>query len=318
MVDVKGTQERNRALGNYLTQWSGLTKELLDYAPSYAEVQSKVINIIKDKVIVGHDLRHDFKVIGVFHPARLMRDSSIYPPFMIDTKNRKTGKPCKRSDKLKELARKHLGIVIQNGAHSAEEDAKASIGLYNIHKGEWDKQFDGFECKYPLSLDGTLGVQEYNDIVYNFNSQLKGVRRPTIAIPLCIFLVCLGVVLIFSSSLFYEIDYFVEGCFICIIATLYYLTVRVCRFGNAFLRGMAQALTQSNIAYNSRGIHFSLEMKTKTKPHNGKDMVFTKYFVYQPQYQPIPNIDSTDIPYEMPQPHSNSQYCSLLNKQDQV
>jgi len=77
----------------------------------------------KPRLLVGHDLWHDLRCLGISHPVHLQRDTAIYPPL-----RRANG----QRQKLRELCHLHLGWRIQasDGPHCPQEDATAAMRLY--------------------------------------------------------------------------------------------------------------------------------------------------------------------------------------------
>eukprot|EP01133_Synstelium_polycarpum_P016369 gene16369-19477_t len=114
-----------------------MTKQMLDKAPPFLEVQKKVATIIKDKIIIGHDIKSDLKVLMLSHSIQLWRDASRYPPFLV-SKVGGDGKSFKKVQELKELAHEHLCATIHNVPRSSEDDALACLGLYQKHKKAWE------------------------------------------------------------------------------------------------------------------------------------------------------------------------------------
>lgn len=55
---------------DYRTKFSGITPEHLENAHSFAEVQAEVIRIKTNRLVVGHALHNDFKVLKIEHPKR--------------------------------------------------------------------------------------------------------------------------------------------------------------------------------------------------------------------------------------------------------
>ena len=80
-------------------------------AHDFKQVQQEVYNIIKDRIVVGHALQHDFKMLMLDHPRKMIRDTSLYEPF------RKIAKG--KTPSLKRLANEELGMTIQTGRHSS-------------------------------------------------------------------------------------------------------------------------------------------------------------------------------------------------------
>ena len=66
---------------DYRTAVSGVRPEDLVGAPEFKDVQAEVAEMIKDRVLVGHAIHHDLKVLFLDHPKKLIRDTSKYKPF---------------------------------------------------------------------------------------------------------------------------------------------------------------------------------------------------------------------------------------------
>eukprot|EP01116_Phalansterium_solitarium_P014585 TRINITY_DN3230_c0_g1_i2.p1 TRINITY_DN3230_c0_g1~~TRINITY_DN3230_c0_g1_i2.p1 ORF type:complete len:333 (-),score=47.63 TRINITY_DN3230_c0_g1_i2:239-1237(-) len=117
---------------DYRTRWSGIQKHHLtpDNAVAFKQVQTEVAEIIKDRIVVGHALHNDFKVLFLSHPWNMIRDTAKYRPLM-----RKRNKP----HALKNLVRMHLGAQIQGGEHEPDEDARAALLLYKMFKKDWEQ-----------------------------------------------------------------------------------------------------------------------------------------------------------------------------------
>ncbi|KAL7541953.1 hypothetical protein ACHAXR_011672 [Thalassiosira sp. AJA248-18] len=132
---------------DYRTFVSGITAEDLESpaAVSFDEAQSTVAALIQDKILVGHGLKNDFKVLNLSHPWYNIRDTAKYEPFMktIDVSEATPLYPAGtlRQKKLKVLAKDKLGMMIQEEGkpHSPVEDAVAALELYKKHRGKWEK-----------------------------------------------------------------------------------------------------------------------------------------------------------------------------------
>jgi RNA exonuclease 4 len=117
---------------DYRTAVSGITPKLLrERGKPFKEIQQKVSDILKNKIIVGHGLKNDLDVLMLDHPRKLLRDTARYKPL----RNPKTKLP--RS--LKNLAKDFLKKEIQSGEHSSTEDARIALEIYQLHKHEWEQ-----------------------------------------------------------------------------------------------------------------------------------------------------------------------------------
>jgi len=114
---------------DYRTWVSGIRSGDLKDAYPFEQAQKEVADLIKDRIVVGHALEHDFRALLLSHPFSLTRDTAKYRPFQ-----RSKGKPRK----LKFLTKKYLGITIQSGEHKPDEDARAALALYKHFKKEWE------------------------------------------------------------------------------------------------------------------------------------------------------------------------------------
>lgn len=129
---------------DYRTFVSGITEEdlLSEDAVSFDEAQSKVVELIRGKILVGHGLKNDFAVLGLSLPWYSVRDTAKYEPFMksVDPASSPTGSSL-APKKLKVLAKDKLGMIIQEEGkpHSPVEDAVAALELYKKHRGKWEK-----------------------------------------------------------------------------------------------------------------------------------------------------------------------------------
>jgi len=104
---------------------------LIDFritAPDFKTVQEKVAGLIDKRILVGHDIKNDLKVLFLGHPFNKIRDTAKYV-FKLKYNLRKcitislrykefhklkSGRPS-----LKFLAEKLLGIKIQSGEHDS-------------------------------------------------------------------------------------------------------------------------------------------------------------------------------------------------------
>ncbi|KAH6577221.1 hypothetical protein BASA50_006548 [Batrachochytrium salamandrivorans] len=118
---------------DYRTEFSGIRPSILKrLGRPFKEVQQEVAEIIKDRILIGHAIKYDLTALRLHHPSRLIRDTSTYQAF----RNPRTGS----AQALRKLSLELLGITIQEGEHSSEVDARATMQLYHLHRIEWEKQ----------------------------------------------------------------------------------------------------------------------------------------------------------------------------------
>lgn len=70
----------------------------------------QILKLLGGKVVIGHAVHNDFKVLGYSHPAALTRDTSRIPLL-----NRRAGFPENQCASLKRLTKAVLGRDIQVG-----------------------------------------------------------------------------------------------------------------------------------------------------------------------------------------------------------
>ncbi|CAI2731065.1 unnamed protein product, partial [Schistosoma spindalis] len=118
---------------DYRTKFSGIRpRDLRKNGPArpFNDVHKEVAELIKNKILVGHSILKDLKVLRLSHPRRFIRDTSRYRPFR-DLFNG-------RIPSLKALTQKVLGVNVQSGEHDSVEDARATMRLYTSVKRVWE------------------------------------------------------------------------------------------------------------------------------------------------------------------------------------
>ena len=120
---------------DFRTQFSGVRAKNLKsvHAVSFRECAAAVAALLKGKILVGHALHNDLKVLLLSHPASAIRDTARYRPLMRHGRDGKF-----RPRKLRDLAKRHLDMDIQGGEHTPDEDARVAILLYRQHRREWE------------------------------------------------------------------------------------------------------------------------------------------------------------------------------------
>jgi len=116
---------------DYRTAVSGVRPQDIADAPDFKTVQQKVSELIKGRILVGHAIHHDFKVLYLDHPRQLIRDTSKYKPFRAHFGGKTPG--------LKKLTERYIGVQVQTGEHSSVQDAQATMRLYTLVRTDWEK-----------------------------------------------------------------------------------------------------------------------------------------------------------------------------------
>jgi RNA exonuclease 4 len=132
---------------DYRSSVSGCRPEHFLHATEFSQVQREVVNIIKNRIIVGHGLQSDFQSLCIYHPKKLIRDTATYAKLC-------PGKPLS----LKRLAAERLGVEIQLAEHSPVEDARAALLLYKTQEKEWENW---------LNSQPSLDNEKSNSSIYN-------------------------------------------------------------------------------------------------------------------------------------------------------
>ncbi|XP_027949208.1 RNA exonuclease 4 isoform X2 [Eumetopias jubatus] len=121
---VKPTQP----VTDYRTAVSGIRPENLKQGEKFEVVQKEVADMLKGRILVGHALHNDLKVLFLDHPKKKIRDTQKYKPF-----KSQSGRPS-----LKLLAGRIVGATVQQAEHCSIQDAQAAMRLYTLVKKEWE------------------------------------------------------------------------------------------------------------------------------------------------------------------------------------
>ncbi|NWX17384.1 REXO4 exonuclease, partial [Aegotheles bennettii] len=123
---VKPTEE----VTDYRTAVSGIRPENINTGEDFKTVQKEVADILNGRILVGHALRNDLKVLFLDHPKKKIRDTQRYKPFR---ERVKTGRPS-----LKLLCQRLLNVQVQTSEHCSIQDAQAAMRLYTLEKKKWE------------------------------------------------------------------------------------------------------------------------------------------------------------------------------------
>jgi RNA exonuclease 4 len=117
---------------DYREAISGITPEKLVGAPPLAKVQDDLVHVLDGSVLVGHALDNDLRALGIrYTPVR----NTAKHPFFQTLGPRGQLQPRK----LAALYANYVGNgTIQQGAHGAVEDAKASMRVYRFLHDQWN------------------------------------------------------------------------------------------------------------------------------------------------------------------------------------
>jgi len=113
-------------------------------AVAFERVQRRMSELLEGRILVGHSLRNDMRVLMLDHPRRDTRDTSLYRPLTRPLRPEERcvpgaprGRGCRA---LRDLARQHLGLEIQQGEHSSVDDARAALALYKKFAKRWESE----------------------------------------------------------------------------------------------------------------------------------------------------------------------------------
>ncbi|KAM6170125.1 RNA exonuclease 4 [Rhynchocyon petersi] len=115
---------------DYRTAVSGIRPADLKQGEELAVVQKEVADMLKGRILVGHALHNDLKVLFLHHPKKQIRDTQKYKPFRRQVN-------CSRPS-LKLLSERILGIRVQQSEHCSLQDAQAAMRLYIMVKRAWE------------------------------------------------------------------------------------------------------------------------------------------------------------------------------------
>ena len=81
---------------------SGIRPEDIKDGEDFKKVQKEISDMLKGRILVGHSIHHDLKVLHLNHPKKMIRDTASYNPFRRPFGN--------KTPSLKNLAAKMLGV----------------------------------------------------------------------------------------------------------------------------------------------------------------------------------------------------------------
>lgn len=119
---------------DYRTRWSGIMPHHMKGAVSFKQARTETLKIIKDKIVVGHALHHDFKVLKINRNTCNVRDTSHCLQL-----RQLAGFPRNQTPSLRKLASAVLQRDIQVRTHCSIEDSSTAMLLYKAVRMEWEE-----------------------------------------------------------------------------------------------------------------------------------------------------------------------------------
>ncbi|KAI0343939.1 hypothetical protein BDW22DRAFT_1419045 [Trametopsis cervina] len=139
MIDYRGfvvydTYVRpTQPVSDYRAAQTGLTPYTLARAPPFPEVQQRVANLLRDKLLVGYALWEFLSVMGLSHPAIDTRDVALFLPFRRSLRVRATH-VVPLVALVNQLLARNIGL---HGEHPVEH-ARAAMDLFRSCEKVWE------------------------------------------------------------------------------------------------------------------------------------------------------------------------------------
>lgn len=118
---------------DYRTRWSGIRPKHMKRGITFKQARSSVLKLLNDKVVVGHAIHFDLKILKISQHSLATRDTSKC------IRLRQMAKfPEDQTPSLKKLSSAVLKQDIQMTTHCSVEDATATMDLYRLVHEEWE------------------------------------------------------------------------------------------------------------------------------------------------------------------------------------
>ncbi|KAJ7123575.1 ribonuclease H-like domain-containing protein [Mycena epipterygia] len=128
---VESSLARRERVVDYRTEFSGVRESDMIHAKPFDQIQKQVAALLKDRILVGHAVFNDLKVLLLSHPRPQTRDTQYYAGKFKVAKSKYVA--------LRNLVKQELDVTIQGGEHSSVTDARATMAVYRLHRREWEK-----------------------------------------------------------------------------------------------------------------------------------------------------------------------------------
>ncbi|KAF1766638.1 hypothetical protein GCK72_006596 [Caenorhabditis remanei] len=118
---------------DFRTAVSGIRPENMTKAIPFDRAQTEISKLLEGRIVVGHAVHNDFRVLKLNHIRKLTRDTAKCSIL-------KNMAKCQGTPSLKKLAKEVLGIEIQKGEHDSITDARVALRLYESVKKQWEAE----------------------------------------------------------------------------------------------------------------------------------------------------------------------------------
>ena len=87
VVDFHGVQiydsyvKPKEKVTNWRTAVSGISQKSMRFARDFEEVQADIDKLLRGRILIGHDLKHDLEALILSHPGKDIRDTAKFPGF---------------------------------------------------------------------------------------------------------------------------------------------------------------------------------------------------------------------------------------------
>jgi len=125
---------------DYRTKWSGILPTHMRRAIPFKVARKQILTILRSKIIVGHSVHFDFKILKIRRVSADVRDTARCVHL-----RSKAALPTNQTPSLRRLSEKVLGREIQVGTHCSVEDATASMDLYRTVEDKWEEDMRGMK-----------------------------------------------------------------------------------------------------------------------------------------------------------------------------
>lgn len=126
----------NLRVTDWRTSISGITAIAVNNATPFNEARLKILDILRDKLVVANDIRHDLSSLQIDLPSKDIRDTST-----CQILRELAGVPYEQQfASLQDLAKGVLNYEVQNTMqHNPIEDARVAMKLYRFVEDKWEK-----------------------------------------------------------------------------------------------------------------------------------------------------------------------------------